>query len=638
MILNSPYISGSLTVTGATVLSGSVTLASGASISGTASLATTALTASSVSNLNQNVQVTGSLTVSSAITAQTLVVQTVTSSVVFSSGSNIFGNSSSNTQQFTGSMLVSGSGTFTGIVTAGSNVVIPSGYELVYGNGTVSMLGNSTNNSLDFRTSNTQRMFISSSGNVGIGTTTPNGLLSLKASLSDTPVFRLQNNITTGLDAAISTYVTSTQTYVMLGTNYYINSSGVGTRFNTSYEASAVVLDEGNLRFITGTSGASPSTRLTIANSGNLNIETNNVAVTQKNAAGTGTIGLLRVTSTDYIQIGDGGTVNPSIVSIPNSKLGIINNAPQARLHIGDALSSSSDITNGFILKQTSTNETTGIYIERSGERKGYAIYVGGSLDSLNFQRNNAGTKSDVMTLSRDANVGIRNTNPARALDVFSDGAQFGDGGSFTFYMNVGSGAATGCSWYVNGADRLRIYPNGSIVSLGGSISLRNAAATSTYGVFCQRAQWLGSGTDYSPTIAAEGGYGIYTYTNGSTSPSGPYVAPGGTTWTNGSSDIRKKKNFETTQGLAEVLQVEPIKYHFKEDDDNSKKRLGFKAQNILPLIPEMVSETGEMAEDGSPYLTITPDYMLPVLVKAIQEQQTLIESLKARIEVLESK
>jgi hypothetical protein len=84
MILNSPYISGSLTVTGATVLSGSVTLASGASISGSTSLATTALTASSVANLNQNVQVTGSLTVSSAITAQTLVVQTVTSSVVFS--------------------------------------------------------------------------------------------------------------------------------------------------------------------------------------------------------------------------------------------------------------------------------------------------------------------------------------------------------------------------------------------------------------------------------------------------------------------------------------------------------------------------------------------------------------------------
>jgi len=42
-----------------------------------------------------------------------------------------------------------------------------------------------------------------------------------------------------------------------------------------------------------------------------------------------------------------------------------------------------------------------------------------------------------------------------------------------------------------------------------------------------------------------------------------------------------------------------------------------------------MVSETGELAEDASPYLTVTPDYILPVLVKAIQEQQCTINTLK---------
>jgi hypothetical protein len=53
--------------------------------------------------------ITGSLTVSNTITAQTLVVQTVSSSVVFSSGSNIFGNSLANTHQFTGSVTITGS-------------------------------------------------------------------------------------------------------------------------------------------------------------------------------------------------------------------------------------------------------------------------------------------------------------------------------------------------------------------------------------------------------------------------------------------------------------------------------------------------------------------------------------------------
>ena len=55
-----------------------------------------------IQTINSNLTVTGS------ITAQTLVVQTVTSSVVYSSGSNVFGNNIANTQTFTGSMSVSG--------------------------------------------------------------------------------------------------------------------------------------------------------------------------------------------------------------------------------------------------------------------------------------------------------------------------------------------------------------------------------------------------------------------------------------------------------------------------------------------------------------------------------------------------
>ena len=116
-----------------------------------------------------------------------------------------------------------------------------------------------------------------------------------------------------------------------------------------------------------------------------------------------------------------------------------------------------------------------------------------------------------------------------------------------------------------------------------------------------------------------QGSGDIRTYTGGNSSAdstvsfvSGPFLLNAGVSWTNGSSDIRKKKNFETSQGLAELLQIEAVKYHFNWDEDNAKKRLGFKAQNLQNLIPEIVSETGEIAEDGSPYLTITPDYILP--------------------------
>jgi hypothetical protein len=53
--------------------------------------------------------ITGSLVVSSTITAQTLVVQTVTSSIVYSSGSNIFGSALGDRQTFTGSVNITGS-------------------------------------------------------------------------------------------------------------------------------------------------------------------------------------------------------------------------------------------------------------------------------------------------------------------------------------------------------------------------------------------------------------------------------------------------------------------------------------------------------------------------------------------------
>jgi hypothetical protein len=77
---------------------------SGSIISKTGSYATTGS-----NQFDGSQAITGSLTVTGDIIAQTLNVQQVTSSIVYSSGSNIFGNELSNTHQFTGSLQVSGS-------------------------------------------------------------------------------------------------------------------------------------------------------------------------------------------------------------------------------------------------------------------------------------------------------------------------------------------------------------------------------------------------------------------------------------------------------------------------------------------------------------------------------------------------
>ena len=109
--------------------SGSLSAASGSFNSRVASLETystnlTAKTASFATTgsntfigsqvVSGSLTASGSITATGTITAQTLVVQTITSSVVYSSGSNVFGNSVGNTHQFTGSVLVTGSLTING--------------------------------------------------------------------------------------------------------------------------------------------------------------------------------------------------------------------------------------------------------------------------------------------------------------------------------------------------------------------------------------------------------------------------------------------------------------------------------------------------------------------------------------------
>jgi hypothetical protein len=64
--------------------------------------------------------------VAGTLTAQTIVVQTITSSVIYSSGSNVFGNDLSNTQVFTGSVKITGSLSVNGVDYIGTSASLDS--------------------------------------------------------------------------------------------------------------------------------------------------------------------------------------------------------------------------------------------------------------------------------------------------------------------------------------------------------------------------------------------------------------------------------------------------------------------------------------------------------------------------------
>ena len=93
------------------------------------------------------------------------------------------------------------------------------------------------------------------------------------------------------------------------------------------------------------------------------------------------------------------------------------------------------------------------------------------------------------------------------------------------------------------------------------------------------------------------------------------------------SSDRRLKENIvKTPYGLEEVLKLNPVTYRFKS---NGLNQIGFIAQEVQPLLPEVVTGTEGDIEKGET-LGITYSSLIPVLTKAIQEQQKIIEELKS--------
>jgi hypothetical protein len=103
---------------------------------------------------------------------------------------------------------------------------------------------------------------------------------------------------------------------------------------------------------------------------------------------------------------------------------------------------------------------------------------------------------------------------------------------------------------------------------------------------------------------------------------------------TNSSSDVSLKTNIESLQyGIYTIKQLNPIKFNWIDTDKRgNQKEIGFIAQEVQQVVPEVVGTNS----DG----TLSLDYpkMVAVLTKVLQEQQTLIEQLEARITALENK
>ena len=111
----------------------------------------------------------------------------------------------------------------------------------------------------------------------------------------------------------------------------------------------------------------------------------------------------------------------------------------------------------------------------------------------------------------------------------------------------------------------------------------------------------------------------------------GVFLASGGTSWTS-ASDERVKDIIEPIENAtAKLANWRTVIGKYKTDEEGTRRSFLI-AQDVQTTFPEAV-DTTNAEEFGLRYQDT-----IPVLVKAIQEQQTIINDLKARIETLEAK
>ena len=185
---------------------------------------------------------------------------------------------------------------------------------------------------------------------------------------------------------------------------------------------------------------------------------------------------------------------------------------------------------------------------------------------------------------------------------------------------------------------------------------------------------WVGNGTGYGVKISTGSPQGmILIETNVSTARDlinfnnsngvvGKIQTSGTSTSYVTSSDHRLKENVDYTwDATTRLKQLKPARFNFISDDTNTLVD-GFLAHEVDSIVPEAITgthngmkdeeyETTPAVEEDGAIITpavmgtrSVPDYqgidqakLVPLLVKAMQEQQEVIESLTARITALEA-
>ena len=590
-------LTGSLNISGSNTLIGTKTITGSVFISGSKTVIGT-------NTITGSMLISGSLTAVGTITATTLVVQTITSSISSITGSTNFGSLSSNTHTFTGSINASGSGNFLGSITATDLIVSDT-----YANDPLIKLVTTTSGNVEVQlrtatttynagigvvtsgydfslfTNNTTRMFISSSGNVGIGTSNPNiggygangRLLTIQGVSGSYGVLELTSNSANADGSAIGRLDFGSDgqaaNYKAISSIASFLTGSTSTKFGA------------DLRFYTRVDNAGtgdPVERMRITSAGNVGIGTS-----------TPTRQLFVNSTAFFDNNGDGSTTNPSI-AIGSTSVGI------------------SYLAGGNLALLTGA-------LERMRITSGGLVGIGTSSPNASYKLTLSGASSGVV-----AGLALVDTE-AYSYSMYT-------GASTLIFRDI-----------TNAAERMRISSAGDVYI--GSSTTDKSSRLVAYGTTTDGTTYAFRCYSYGSDIL----FGVRTdgYINTGTFTNSPYnlvrtgrvmmVDSGGGVGYQ-SSTRESKININNLTDISFLYQLNPVSFNYRKteeisntftDEYNEDLHYGLIADEVEIVNKELVfynEKNGQKEVAGVEYGKLTA-----VLIKAIQE-------LTARVQYLENK
>jgi hypothetical protein len=213
---------------------------------------------------------------------------------------------------------------------------------------------------------------------------------------------------------------------------------------------------------------------------------------------------------------------------------------------------------------------------------------------------------AESMRIDSSGNVGIGTTSPGVSLQVNGGirargGVPGANGVNNNGYAFSGNGGDTDGGMFSSADGRIEFYTNNverMRITSGGEVYIADTTDRGAFNLQC-------NGT---------GVWGAGAYTNGS--------------------DERIKENITPLNtGLDVVAKLNPVTYTYKEDWSRDQSiQTGFIAQDLLVAL-EGKNYVDGIVNQSSEYMSVAYQNIIPILTKAIQEQQTIINDIKTELD-----